>query len=201
MKNSFSKTIFLITFGLSIRLDRNYFPVSGVLYFPFFFFLMYTFQLLGDKVHCLCTVHALFAKPTTTLFRKNIKNGFHGTLHTFKIYFATLFLVFNFHFSTFSKISCIQTNPFKGLVTITQKIILRLKIKTFVWLNFRLGMSILYQECRHYGDWPISFDTQTYLQFFMQSMSSILCASMSKLGALAQNIFIYLTFTINFQFE
>ena len=35
--------------------------------------------------------------PTVTLFRKkNIKNGSHGTIHTFKIYFATVFSVFSF---------------------------------------------------------------------------------------------------------
>ena len=34
------------------------------------FFLMHVFQLLGDKVHCSCTVHAMFTGPTTTLLRK-----------------------------------------------------------------------------------------------------------------------------------
>ena len=43
------------------------------------------------------TIHALFMGPTVTLFRKkNIKNGSHGTIHTFKNYFATVFSVFSF---------------------------------------------------------------------------------------------------------
>ena len=41
----------------------------------------------------------------TSFFNKTfIKNGSHGTIHTFKNYFATVFLVF-------SKISGIQTHP------------------------------------------------------------------------------------------
>ena len=38
-------------------------------------------------MHCTVTVHAL----------KNIKNGSHGTIHTFKNYFATVFSVFSFN--------------------------------------------------------------------------------------------------------
>ena len=46
---------------------------------------------------------ALFTGPTTTLFKKkNIKNGSHIAIHTFKNYFQ---------FSAFSKISCIKTDP------------------------------------------------------------------------------------------
>ena len=37
-----------------------------------------------------------------------IKNEFHGTIHTFKNYFAIVF-------SVFSKISFIQTDPYKSL--------------------------------------------------------------------------------------
>ena len=69
--------------------------VSGIFLFFFFFFWC------TDKV----TVHTLFMVLTTTLFRKkNIKNEFHSTIHTFKNYFAIVFSVFN-------KISCIQTDP------------------------------------------------------------------------------------------
>ena len=39
---------------------------------------------------------ALFMGFISTLFRKNIKNGSHGTIHTFKNYFITMFLVFSF---------------------------------------------------------------------------------------------------------
>ena len=48
-----------------------------------------------------CTVHVF----------KNIKNGSHGTIHTFKNYFATVFLDFGFQFSVSAKISSIQTDP------------------------------------------------------------------------------------------
>ena len=61
---------------------------------------MHVIILCGDKV----TVHILFMGPTITLFRKkNIKNGSHGTIHTFKNYFTIMFLIF-------SKINCIQTD-------------------------------------------------------------------------------------------
>jgi len=56
------------------------------------------------RLHCAGDiVHALFTSPKTTLFKKNIKNGSHSTIYTFKNYFATVF-------SVFSKISCIQTD-------------------------------------------------------------------------------------------
>ena len=43
----------------------------------------------------------------TSIFKKFfIKNGSHGTIHIFKIYFATVFSVFSF-----SKINSIQTDP------------------------------------------------------------------------------------------
>ena len=55
-----------------------------------------------------CT-YALFTDPQITLFINFfIKNGSHGTIHTFKNYFATVFSVFSF-----SKISSIQTHPNK----------------------------------------------------------------------------------------
>ena len=40
---------------------------------------------------------ALFMRPASTFFKKNnFKNGSHGTIHTFKNYFGTVFLVFSF---------------------------------------------------------------------------------------------------------
>ena len=46
--------------------------------------------------------------PQTFFFTKTfIKNGSHGTIHTFKNYFVTVFLVFSFQFSA---ISGIQTH-------------------------------------------------------------------------------------------
>ena len=60
----------------------------------------------GDIVHYSRTIYVLFTGPTITLFRKkNIKNGPHGTVCTFKKKEnSTVFSVFN-------KISCIQTDP------------------------------------------------------------------------------------------
>ena len=46
--------------------------------------------------NCSNTVHALFIGPTITLFKKNIKNWSHGTIHTFKNYFVIVFSVFSF---------------------------------------------------------------------------------------------------------
>ena len=43
--------------------------------------------------------------PQPLYSEKNIKNGSHGTIYTFKNYFATVF-------SVFSKINCIQTDPY-----------------------------------------------------------------------------------------
>ena len=47
-------------------------------------------------------VYAMFMGPTTTLFKKNIKNESHGTIYTFKNYFATVFSVFSFSNNKFS---------------------------------------------------------------------------------------------------
>ena len=60
----------------------------------------------GDKFYCSCTVYALFMEPQPLYSEKKIKNGFHGTIHTFKIYFATV--LFSFQFLVFSGI---QTDP------------------------------------------------------------------------------------------
>ena len=37
------------------------------------------------------TIHALFLGLTATLLKKKIKNWSHGTIQTFKNYFATMF--------------------------------------------------------------------------------------------------------------
>ena len=52
--------------------------------------------------HCSGTVHALFMGPTTTLLKKYIKNESHGTIYTFKNYFATVFSVFSFSKNKFN---------------------------------------------------------------------------------------------------
>ena len=60
---------------------------------------------LRDKIYCLWIVYALFTYCACTVYAfKNIKNGFHGTIYTFKNYFATVF-------SVSATISSIQTDP------------------------------------------------------------------------------------------
>ena len=54
------------------------------------------------------TAHALL---TTVHALKNIKNGSHDTIHTFKNYFTTVLSVFNFQFLVSATISLIQTDP------------------------------------------------------------------------------------------
>ena len=64
--------------------------------FTFFFFLRMNSNLTW--VHCAgtkITIHALFI---TVHALKNIKNRSHGTIHTFKKYFATVLSVFSFQF-------------------------------------------------------------------------------------------------------
>ena len=73
-------------------------------FFFFFFFLAREHEV---TVYILfSTVHALFS---TVHVLKNIKNGSHDTIYTFKNYFATVFSVFSFQFS--ATISSIQTDP------------------------------------------------------------------------------------------
>ena len=76
-----------------------------VFFFSFFFFWCTRFSFLETKctvyvlfMHCLRIVHG-----THNYYIQGKKNGSHRTIHTFKNYFATVFLVF-------SKISCIQTD-------------------------------------------------------------------------------------------
>ena len=90
-----------------------------VFLFFFFFWVFTCFRVMRLLfMHCFmnssrkcwlfhgeqCT-RALFTDAQISFFSNFfIKNGSHGTIHTFKIYFATVFSVFNF-----SKISSIQT--------------------------------------------------------------------------------------------
>ena len=70
----------------------------------FFFFFSrdwWLFCMNNAPVHCSWD-------PQTSLFNNFlIKNGSHGTIHTFKNYFATIFSVFNFQLLVFN---CIQTD-------------------------------------------------------------------------------------------
>ena len=76
----------------SARLDSAFSAESRAafsLFFFFFFLTSRTFQGTTSTVAALfITIHAL----------KNIKNGSHDTIHTFKYYFATVLSVFNFLF-------------------------------------------------------------------------------------------------------
>ena len=82
------------------RCDRLHTAFSHICVFFFFFFLRVNSNLTW--VYCSCTVWYC-------LCIKNIKNGSHDTIYTFKNYFATVFLVFNFQFS--ATINSIQTDP------------------------------------------------------------------------------------------
>ena len=46
----------------------------------------------GDNYHCSRTVAVVFMHLI-----KNIKNGSHGTIHTFKNYFTLVFSIFSFN--------------------------------------------------------------------------------------------------------
>ena len=87
-------------------LDSTYstFAFSHFTFPSFFFFIFFSpcmrFSFRG-QCHCSCTVHGTH---NHFIQKKNIKNGSHGNIYTFKNYFTTIFLVF-------SKISCIQTDP------------------------------------------------------------------------------------------
>ena len=70
--------------------------------FQFFFFFSTRFLLFETIIttHYSSTVHTLFTHCSWNLqplySGKKIKNGSHGTIYTFKNYFAIVFLVFNF---------------------------------------------------------------------------------------------------------
>ena len=85
----------------------NYFFTSSVLCFSFSFFDARVSVFRRQRtlfMHCLYTIyetHNHFIQK-----KKNIKNEFYDTIHTFKIYFITVFSVFN-------KINYIQTESKK----------------------------------------------------------------------------------------
>ena len=58
-------------------------------FYPFFFFPARV-SALGEK----STVHTRFSIVHRL---KNLENGTHSTIHTFKNYFATMFSVFSFN--------------------------------------------------------------------------------------------------------
>ena len=83
--------------------------------FCFFFFLPAFFDF-GRQILLLWTVYILFTHCAYTVHvLKNIKNGSHNTIYTFKYYFATVFSVFSFQF--LATISSIQTHPICKLLS------------------------------------------------------------------------------------
>ena len=48
-----------------------------------------------SHVFCFLRQLSLFMGSIATLFKKNIKNGFHSTIYTFKNYFVSVFSVFS----------------------------------------------------------------------------------------------------------
>ena len=62
----------------------------------FFFFFLPAFVDFGGQILLLWTVYALFTYCAYTVYvLKNIKNGSHDIIYTFKYYFATVFSIFS----------------------------------------------------------------------------------------------------------
>ena len=66
----------------------------------FFFFFFFCFLLVENRISAgkwpVSGSHALFTDPQTSLFNNFFtKNGSHGTIHTLKNYFVTVFSVFS----------------------------------------------------------------------------------------------------------
>ena len=93
---------FQCVFGSALRCCVCIFTLFFLFSF-FFFFLHFThFAENEDKRHWSGTVALLqqycLWDPQPLYSLKNIKNGSHGTIYTFKNYFATVFSVFSFQF-------------------------------------------------------------------------------------------------------
>ena len=99
-------------FGLAFAALRFNFYVFSFFFFSFFLFHAF-FPSQAATVHVLYMnssrniwpvlreqcIHALFTNPQISFFINFfIKNGSHGTIDTFKNYFATVFSVFSFQF-------------------------------------------------------------------------------------------------------
>ena len=84
----------------------------------FFFFFFFHFTCFDERQGTIFTVAILFIHCNNIIHethshfikKKNIKKGSHGTIHTFKNYFATVFSIFSFQFLVSATISLIQTN-------------------------------------------------------------------------------------------
>ena len=63
----------------------------------YYYYFFHAFSVFWDNYHYLCNAVTLSMGHIAILFKKkNIKNESHGTIYTFKNYFATVFLVFSF---------------------------------------------------------------------------------------------------------
>ena len=154
------------TAAFGYRISR----ISNICIFLFFFFFLDAHIVVLETK---CTVYTLFMGPTTTLFRKkNIKNGSHNTIHTFKNYFATVF-------SIFSKISCIQTDP--HLLSKSDREVKKKTPNAFVhlikvwkkdifksWINISVSSNVLAffsLQIPHIKQWGITFQSTPFLCF------------------------------------
>ena len=110
-QTSFTFSFLLLSERLDSAFSLN--PASHVFLFSSFpfFFCFHMFKRAKFTVHeTNFTVHALFRHCSRTVHHcsstvyilKNIKNGSYGTIHTFKNYFATVFLVFSFSNNKFN---------------------------------------------------------------------------------------------------
>ena len=87
---------------LRVRLGSAFCASQTFAFLPFFFFFYSRKVWLFNPFSATCGSHALFTDPQISLFSIFfIKNGSHGTIYTFKNYFATVF--FSFQFSAVSK--------------------------------------------------------------------------------------------------
>ena len=95
----------------TLLLYSNIIPVwiQIIVAFAFFFCSFLSFFFLAHicwLFHGEQCTYVLFTDPQISLFSNIfIKNRSHGTIHTFKNYFITMFSIFNF-----SKINSIQTD-------------------------------------------------------------------------------------------
>ena len=91
-------------FGFNLILRLRFATRFQSFFFFFFFFLRMNSDFTVQETiftvhvlfcHCICIVYHCSSTVHTL---KNIKNGSHDTIYTFKNYFATVFSVFSFQF-------------------------------------------------------------------------------------------------------
>ena len=115
-------------FNYSVCLDSDYLKSAFLmLRFLCFFFFFFVQPTIVDRSSVNSTLVHCSRVPQTQLFINFfIKNGSHSTIHTFKNYFATMFLVFSFQF---------QQNKFNP----NRPIVIRIRTKfssKLVWSYF-----------------------------------------------------------------